>query len=306
MARVAAAGARGEPAVKAARPLHSQRGVALVMVLWLVVLLGVIAASHSRNVRLETGLAFNQLEAARARALADTGLNHAIMGLLMPDIEQPWPLEGSPIALADENGALTVSVRDAHGLVDLNAASAAVLEALLAGAGIDERDRLALVDAILDWRDTDDLRRLQGAEDGDYRLAGMDWGARDGAFASTDELRYVMGMTRELYNRLAPYLTTHSRQAGVKLDYAPAALVAALTGNDEAAGAQRPPPADATKTRATANQARTGTYHIHVQATSPGGARASLQAVVQVTGSADTPYRILSWREPVQAIGREI
>ena len=44
-----------------------QNGMALVIVLWLVVLLGIMAAGHSRNAHTETQLSSRQLQSAQAR-----------------------------------------------------------------------------------------------------------------------------------------------------------------------------------------------------------------------------------------------
>ena len=58
----------------------------------------------------------------------------------------------------------------------------------------------ALVDAIVDFRDEDDLHCLQGAEDRDYADAGLPRGAKDAAFEAVEELQQVLGMTREIYD----------------------------------------------------------------------------------------------------------
>ena len=48
--------------------------MALIVVLWLVVLLSIMAAGHSRNVRTDTTLAARQVQSAKARALAEAGI----------------------------------------------------------------------------------------------------------------------------------------------------------------------------------------------------------------------------------------
>lgn len=75
-----------------------------------------------------------------------------------------------------------------------------------------EEDGLNLLQAILDWRDKDNLVRNHGAEDDDYQQLDYNYGAKDGLFNSLDELQLVMGMTTETYNKLKPALTIHSHQ----------------------------------------------------------------------------------------------
>lgn len=265
-----------------------QQGIALVIVLWLVVLLTVIASSHARNVHIETRLAFNHLEEARTSALAESAISHAILDLLNVNSGEGRQVDGRVKTLKLDQGTVDVSIRHASGLLDINAADAIQLDALLAGAGLDDEARPQLVDAILDWRDPDNLRHLHGAEDSDYRHAGFDWGARDAPFSSVDELRYVMGMTQELFTRLAPYLTVFSGTSKVNLAYAPAWLYQALTGSEPDRSVETPPgtaPAE-------------GSYHINAIVTTSTGSSFRLEVVVRIAASRELPYTVLAWRLP--------
>jgi len=265
--------------------------MALVVVLWLLVLLTVIAASHARVVRTETRLASNHVEAGKARGLAEAGAYHAIMELLVRDAEQRWSVDGSVNRVLYDDGSVAIAIRDARGLVDINRAPAALLDKVIAAAGMEQPQRKALVDATLDWRDRDDLKHLNGAEDDDYRSAGLKWAARDGAFRSIEEFRYVLGMTNALFERLVPYLTVHSGQSGLKLEYAPGWLVSVLaeTQNNTTTGF---------------TTGASSTYHITTWATSNGGSNASLDMVVLITPTSPQAYRILSWRTPARSIRR--
>jgi len=275
-----------------------QRGMALIIVLWLIVLLGVIAAGHARNVHSETRLAMQHIESAKARTLAEAGIQHAIISLLLRNGSPAWPVNGTPQRIVIDAREVTVAVRDATGLVDLNAADAGLLGALLATTGEDPSQREKLVDAILDWRDSDNLSHLHGAEDDAYRAAGLAWTARDAAFSSVDELRYVFGMTAERVAAVMPYITVHSGRGALNLEYAPPSLISALTGqtldtndsNDGVASQERKPRA--------ASAARNGTYHIYASATGNGKITASVEAVVRIAPTAEQAYSVLYWREP--------
>ncbi len=94
-----------------------------------------------------------------------------------------------------------------------------LLMALMKAVGVQEPENL--VDAILDWRDPDDLHLVNGAEDEQYAAAGLPYGAKDGPFDSVEELGQVMGFDRELYQALAPALTVTSGQASPALEFAP-------------------------------------------------------------------------------------
>jgi general secretion pathway protein K len=268
-----------------------QRGIALVVVLWLLVLMTVIAASHARVIRTETRLASNQVESGKARSLAEAGVHHAILELLVRESDQRWPVNGSVNRIRYEDGSVAIAIRDVRGLLDINKAPAALLDSVLAGTGMEEGQRQALVDAILDWRDKDNLKHANGAEDDDYRRAGLKWAARDGAFSSVEEFRYVMGMTNPLFERLAPYLTVYSGQTTIKLDYAPPWLISVLSETLDTQTTVNP-----------AGQEMNSTFRITVWATSNGGSTTSLDAVVRITARNDPAYTILSWRDPARSI----
>ena len=268
-----------------------QRGIALVLVLWLLVLLSVIATSHARVIRTETRLASNQVEASKARSLAEAGAHHAILELLVRDESQRWPVDGSINRISYEDGDVAIAIRDTRGLIDINKVQAAQLGTILDGIGLEEARRSALVDATLDWRDRDNLKHVNGAEDDDYRQAGLKWAARDGPFSSVEEFRYVQGMTNTLFERLAPYLTVHSDQAGIMLDFAPAWLVSVLTDTR-----------DASQSGTAARRRGGSAFRITVRATSNGGSTASLDMEVRITPTGDQPYKILSWRAPSRSI----
>jgi type II secretory pathway component PulK len=87
--------------------------------------------------------------------------------------------------------------------VHLNRAGPDVLVRLLRQTGVDLRAAEAIADAILDWRDPDDLHRLQGAESDYYRGLSSPYRARNADFEALEELLLVKGMTREIFSGTA-------------------------------------------------------------------------------------------------------
>jgi len=266
-----------------------QDGMALIVVLWLVVLLSIMAAGHSKNVHTDTTLAARQLQSAKARALAEAGINHVILEMLAADSDRKLPVDGSLFTVRVGDDDVTIAIRDATGFVDLNTAQPELIEAALEACGIGETARRDLVDAILDWRDKDDLRRLHGFEDDDYIAAGVAWTPRDGAFGAVDELKYLPGMSQARYDCLAPVVTVHSGKGGVNLEYASPALITALTGEEV-------PAAEADDDRA--GGPRNGTFHIYASASGSAATVAAIEAVVRISRTSKAPFTIVDWREP--------
>ena len=67
----------------------------------------------------------------------------------------------------------------------------------------------------IDWRDADDLKRPNGAEEPEYRAAGLDYKPANAPFQAIEELQLVLGMRPDIYRRLAPSITVFSRSPGV-------------------------------------------------------------------------------------------
>jgi general secretion pathway protein K len=271
---------------------HRQDGMALIVVLWLVVLLSIMAAGHSKNVHTDTTLAGRQVQSAKARALAEAGINHVILEMLAADSDRKLPADGSLFSVRVGNDDVMIAIRDATGLIDLNGASAELLDAALTACGVRETDRIELVDAILDWRDRDDLTRLHGVEDDDYVAAGVAWSSRDDAFEAIDELKYLPGMSQGRYDCLAPLVTVYSGRSGLNMEYAPPALIEALTGEEVAAA---DPDEDM------AGGPRNGTFHIYASASGSAATVAAIEAVIEISRASKTPFRVIDWREPPRA-----
>ncbi len=225
---------------------RNERGIALVSVLWVLALLAVIAGSFTVGARTEAKLAHNLGENAKARALADAGIQRAVLVLLEPqtvgqfgeDGENMFDLgsrlDGTPHVWRFGGGEILISMQDEDGRIDLNTAVDELLAGLFVSLGADGGQANALVDAIADFRDANDFTRLNGAEDADYRAAGLDHGPKNAPFQAVEELQLVLGMTRDLYRLAAPALTVHSGRPDIDPATAPRVVLMALPGIDAA------------------------------------------------------------------------
>lgn len=285
-----------------------QRGIALVIVLWVLALLTVLAAEYSRTMRTETLLAANLVHSAQAKALAEAGIWQGVTELLAAPGARTWKPDGSVNTFAFQQGTISASIQEETGKIDLNTARPELLEGLLRAVDVPERERLPLLQAILDWRDGDHLSRDQGAEDGDYQRLGYDYGAKDGPFNTIDELQLVRGMTPDLFRKMRPALTIYSEQPGIQPMVAPPAALLALPGMSQ----QRVDEIISSRAMIDSGQAmdmtqidpvliskfKGNTYTISSEG-AHGNAYARLDVVVVIIPRAKPklPYLILSWRE---------
>lgn len=224
---------RGEKRVLGRCGGARQSGVALVIVLWMVALLAVIAASHTYSSRAETALGSTVVGRAQALAVAQAALVYVVMDLRRSQDERRVPLDGTPYRWHFGDASAEISLVDVGGLIDLNTAPRELLQGALEAAGLDAEDeREALLDAIEDWKDADDLRRLDGAEYDDYADAGFNYGPKNGSFDSVDELLQVMGMPADVFERIRPNLTVYSRARGVDPEVSPDGVLRSLPDVD--------------------------------------------------------------------------
>ncbi len=291
-----------------------EQGFALLIVLWVVALLSIVAASLAFSMRTETTLAHDLVAQAQARALAEAGVYRGILELYNRDRLRRWRGDGSPHRVRLAGVPITVSLQDEAGKIDLNSAQRGLLDALFRVSGIEDDRRDALLDAIEDWRDPDSLRRLNGAEDQEYEAAGRTHGAKDAAFNTVEELQQVLGVTPRLFKRLRPALTVHSHSAGIDDRVAPPAVLRALllSGEDaerdlEEALARRDdaaePGQNARDTLKPITDARfvvpsNGViYTVRAEARLPPQTRASIAATIKLVHRSGKPYTVLAWQE---------
>jgi len=296
---------------------RKQRGIALMLVLWIIVLLTIIAIALTTSQRTESTLAANQLASSKFRALSDAAINYAALHLMTSpplendeDTEALWLPDAQPRILRFAGIELEITIVNEASLIDLNVADRALLAGLLNAVGIDAEEADPLLDAILDWRDEDDLHLLNGAEDPDYEEAGLPHGAKDGPFDSVEELRQVLGFDQALFHALAPALTVSSGQSRVIAEHAPALVQAALEGITLEEMEQRleeEANADIVGDELLPLNRGGPLYRIRVTGKTADGARRNMEALVKIQRNARPPVTFM-WRRyalAAQAAHRE-
>ncbi len=219
------------------RPLSSrkiatrQSGIALIIVLWIMTLLMLIASSFIHAMRTEINIVGNSVTRAKLEAAANAGVQRAILEMVKPpQLADRWNTYGVPQAWNFQGQTLQVSLLDESGKIDINVGNEALMRGLFRSQGATEEEAAALMDAVLDWRDADSLKRPRGAEEPEYAAAGLSYKPANATFQSIEELRLVMGMTPALYQRLSPWITIYSRQAGINSQIASREVLRAIPG----------------------------------------------------------------------------
>jgi general secretion pathway protein K len=213
------------------RSPRRQRGVALILVIWVSVLLTVIASSFIIERRTESLIIHNSMSLARAEAAADAGVQRAVMEMYRGDNSPGiWRRDGTPQDWSFDGVPVRVELRDESAKIDINTASDPLIRGLLVSSGLNDEEASKVLDAILDWRDADSLKRPNGAEEAEYRAAGLTYKPANSQFQAIEELQLVLGMRPEIYRRLAPSITVFSRQPGVNTTIASREVLLAIPG----------------------------------------------------------------------------
>jgi len=273
----------------AQREPGGERGFALIIVLWVLVLIAFVVAHMTAQGRTEARIARNLAANAEARAAADGAVFEAIFYLLHPDPARRWLADGTPHDIQVGGVRVAVRAEDEAGRINPSLASPQLVKALLEVLGSDADAAAQLSDSIAEWVGTSPVARPPEMALADYRAAGLDYGPPGEPLESDDELAKVRGMSPDLLARLRPYLTAFG-PAQPKRSAAGPVVAAALDRAQKASGGKPlfPGPGDAD----------TATVRIYAAAADPNGGAATRLAVARLDKALPRGYAMLFWGTP--------
>ena len=206
--------------IAAEGPQGRARGFILIVVIWLVALLALMSGAFVRSVQGHVRSSAVHSQLARAETIADSGFALAVLDLAesraAPGRERRFPVNGKAVTCQlGGSDRITVRVKDAGGLINLNTAGERLLQAFFIGLGASREIASRRADLLLDFRDADHDRRLNGAERPEYRATGRSYGPKNAPLDSLDELSQILEFDAELIEQVLPYVTIHSGTAGL-------------------------------------------------------------------------------------------
>jgi general secretion pathway protein K len=294
-----------------ARPLcatsQRSRGFALIIVVWFLVLIAAVGTYLLVNGRTETAIARNIRLAADAEALADSGIAQSAFNLSDSVESNRWKLDGGPHRLNLATGEVIVRLSDENAKINPNHASDALLAALFEASGVERTRALHLGAAIADWVGRDMMPRPLGAKLEQYRQAGLSYGPPNAPVESLDELQLVLGMTREIYDAVRPYLTVYTDGEPAAENASPVVRQALLLAerhpaNDPGSDSDAPPPVESPSTTGPAptppdgKKADAPIISVDVIARAVAGGAFARHAVLKIDPDNPKGYAVLDWR----------
>jgi general secretion pathway protein K len=193
----------------------------------------------------------------------------------------------------------------------------ALLEILKKG-GLPEEEAESVRDAILDWRDEDDVARPRGAERAEYAQMPEPVVPRNGKLRGVEELSFVKGVTKEFYRAfLSRVFTALGNSPQVNYLRAPEIVLRSLPGvSAEAAqrivaGRAEEPPISAADVAAMVGEglltaeglalisgpASSNVYTITATGKAGGDVTRVVRCIVEVSGSGKKGVKMLGWRD---------
>ena len=198
----------------------TQSGLALVLVIWVLSLLTIMAGSFALTMRRETTVISALKDNAEVLSMAETGLTIAQHMLFLADKEKSWQADGSIYSLQLQGAEIRIRSFSEQGKIDINKANEELLMKLMALTFEELDEQQALVSAIIDWRDRDDLVEMNGAEKQQYEDAGLAYHPSNKDFQLVEEIQMVLGMNDTIYQQIKPLITVHSGKPDVDQEVA--------------------------------------------------------------------------------------
>ena len=225
-----------------------QHGIALLIVLWTVTILMVIGLSFAQMVRTELNAGINFGTTLENQLLAEAGLEKALAEIVyrFTQREKRIPMDARDYLKTDGTwyegtlgkGYYRFRIIDESGKLNINKLtdrSGIILINFLLKKGVSSEMAETAVDSILDWKDEDELHRLNGAESDYYQLLPTPYKAKNADFETLEELLQVRGISDGMLFgegdfSLIDILSVHAPGNKINLLSAPRNLIAAIPG----------------------------------------------------------------------------
>lgn len=191
-----------------------QRGVVLIVVLWITVLLTVLLVAFTATIKVDRNVATDIVQRVQARAGAEAVLSYLVA--IRQSGAYDWSeMTGQVYKLSLNTMQVRFRFIPESAFVSLNAATAEELEAVFNAVGAE--NAVDLAEHI--------VQRREGGVDsqtGEVREPQL--------WMSAFELSRLLDMNPEVYQQVQSWFTVDSDHQGVNVDFAEANLVRALMG----------------------------------------------------------------------------
>ncbi len=203
-----------------------QRGLALVVVLWVITIMTLLVASFSTIVKTNIVIAGTEANLTQHSTLIDAGVDIAVFRILNKATQKLWlhPDKGQKVTF--ENKILNIRIINTSGLIDLNKTDGKLLLDFVKRYARDSDQAKNVVASIL-------ARRPDKKGEQKQQTSGLPVKKNSNieySFSDINELMTVPGMTQELYKKINPFITVHNAQGKINPASAPYEVLLSVPG----------------------------------------------------------------------------
>jgi general secretion pathway protein K len=181
-----------------------EQGFVLLVVLWVLTSAAVLVSTFSGAVRGSTASAISEVSWTKSQVLLDAGLEIAAAHLIDMDESRRWSGKGTKHTITFADATLTITTFDTSGMIDLNKTDDEVLHAFFrkfTGSAVQANQLTA---AVMQARE-DASGNRQNASLKVARVTNTF--SEQPAFSDVRQLARTSGLSTEVFDRMAPYLT---------------------------------------------------------------------------------------------------
>jgi general secretion pathway protein K len=216
---------------------NREQGFVLLVVLWVLTSAVLLVASFNAAVRSGAASAVSEIGLVKSEALLDGGVEIAAAHLIDQNEQKRWSGDQRKHKVSFGGADLTISVTDPNGLIDLNKTDEKLLRSFF------QRYTKSVAKAAMY---SGIILRAREAASGEKSKIGVQQTSDTGGSATTDfptgslafidvwQLGRSEGMPRDLFNRIAPYLTVYNRDGTINPKTAPSEVLEAVPDINQA------------------------------------------------------------------------
>ncbi len=218
---------------------RSERGIALIIVLWIVAAGALFVSAFNATVRSGTAFIASEVGLFEVHALVNAGLEITAARLIDADENRRWHADGKTHRVSFLNQELAVRIEDPNGRIDLNKTSGSVIRSFFEQFLKSEEEAMRLCLRILEARrrksgktcdqkdqkvKAEDERKsssrqrskiLEGVPSGTLQDPTPPPSIGSPSFLDVSQVRDIPEFDKELYEQVEPYLTVHSRDGRI-------------------------------------------------------------------------------------------
>jgi len=229
--------------------IHNNNAVVLIIVLWILIILSALAIGLSRQTAVALQLTKSALGSAKSKYMTLAAVHYAAYqigrdskdettkdsdtqhqcGIVLQEGQEAEEifrnvrLPGGSFDIThqidseNDESEVRYGFQDEQSRINLNAMDHSkykILQHLLTVLGFSGETAQHVASAAVDWRDENDqtFNAPYGAEEAHYSFLYPPYHCKNAPFESLEELMLVRGMTKEIFDRVKPYVTVYPAQ----------------------------------------------------------------------------------------------